>query len=60
MFKSLTVQLKANAITVKTVTLVDATIIASASEEDGEAHWIKHEGKPAGASAPPTAKSNHT
>ena len=33
--------------TVKTGTLVDATIIASASEEDGDAHWVKHKGKPA-------------
>jgi hypothetical protein len=30
-----------------TGTLVDATIIASASEADGEAHWVKHKGKPA-------------
>ena len=32
---------------VKTGTLVDATIIASASEEDGEARWVKHKGRPA-------------
>jgi IS5 family transposase len=32
---------------VKTGTLVDATIIASASESDGEAHWVKHKGRPA-------------
>lgn len=47
LFESVTAQLKAKAITVKTGTLVDATIIASASEEDGEARWVKHKGKPA-------------
>lgn len=31
----------------RTGTLVDATIMASASEEDGEAHWVKHKGRPA-------------
>ena len=31
--------------TVKTGTLVDATIIASASEDDGDARWVKHKGK---------------
>ena len=35
------------AIRVKTGTLVDATLIASASEADGDAHWVKHKGKPA-------------
>ena len=39
--------LKAKAIQVKTGTLVDATIIASASEDDEEGHWVKHKGKPA-------------
>lgn len=47
LFHEITGQLKAKAITVKTGTLVDATIIASASEEDGEAHWVKHKGRPA-------------
>jgi IS5 family transposase len=47
LFQEVTSQLKARAITVKTSTLVDATIIASASEEDGDAHWVKHKGKPA-------------
>ena len=47
LFETVTVQLKAKAITVKTGTLVDATIIASASEEDGDARWVKHKGKPA-------------
>lgn len=47
LFERVTAQLKARAITVKTGTLVDATIIASASEDDGEARWVKHKGKPA-------------
>ena len=47
LFDRITAQLKAKAIRVKTGTLVDATLIASASKSDGEAHWIKHKGKPA-------------
>ena len=47
LFETVTAQLKAKAITVKTGTLVDATIIASASEEDTDARWVKHKGKPA-------------
>jgi IS5 family transposase len=47
LFDTITGQLKAKAIRVKTGTLVDATIIASASEDDGEGHWVKHKGKPA-------------
>lgn len=47
LFHQITDQLKARAITVKTGTLVDATIIASASEKDDDAHWVKHKGKPA-------------
>jgi IS5 family transposase len=47
LFERVTAQLRAKAITVKTGTLVDATIIASASEEDGDARWVKHKGKPA-------------
>lgn len=47
LFEAITGQLRAKAIQVKTGTLVDATIIASASEDDGEAHWVKHKGKPA-------------
>ena len=31
----------------KTGTLVDATIIASASKDDGEGRWVKHKGRPA-------------
>lgn len=45
LFDAITKQLKAKAIQVKTGTLVDATIIASASEDDSEAHWVKHKGK---------------
>ena len=45
LFDAITGQLRAKAIRVKTGTLVDATIIASASEDDGEAHWVKHKGK---------------
>jgi len=45
LFERVTAQLRAKAITVKTGTLVDATIIASASEEDGDARWVKHKGK---------------
>lgn len=47
LFDAITTQLKAKAIRVKAGTLVDATIIASASEEDAEGHWVKHKGKPA-------------
>lgn len=46
LFEAITGQLKARAIQVKTDTLVDATIIASASEDDGEGHWVKHRGRP--------------
>lgn len=42
LFEAVTGQLKAKAITVKTGTLVDATVIASASHNDGEAAWSKH------------------
>jgi IS5 family transposase len=47
LFDKITRQLKARAIQVKTGTLVDATIIASASEDDDEGHWVKHKGRPA-------------
>ncbi|MER9204041.1 hypothetical protein NKH74_33970 [Mesorhizobium sp. M0933] len=47
LFDEITGQLKAKAIRVKTGTLVDATIIASASEDDEEGHWVKHKGRPA-------------
>ena len=38
-------QPKFRPITVKTGTLVDNINITSASEEDKEAHWVKHKGK---------------
>jgi IS5 family transposase len=47
LFEEVTRQLKAKAVTVKTGTLVDATIIASASEGDGEARWVKHKNRKA-------------
>lgn len=46
-FEMVTAELKAKAITVKTGTLVDATIIASASEADSDGHWVKHRGRTA-------------
>lgn len=45
LFEAVTGQLKARAITIKTGTLVDATIIASASKDDDEARWVKHRGR---------------
>lgn len=47
LFDEITAQLKAKAIKVKTGTLVDATIIASASEDDADGHWVKHRGRTA-------------
>ncbi|MFY8041270.1 MAG: transposase [Bosea sp. (in: a-proteobacteria)] len=47
LFEAITAQLKARAVTVKTGTIVDATIIASASEADADARWVKHKKKPA-------------
>lgn len=47
LFDAIAVQLKAKAIRVKTGTLIDATIIASASEHDDEARWVKHKGRAA-------------
>jgi transposase, IS5 family len=47
LFDEITAQLKAKAIRVKTGTLVDATVIASASAEDGEARRVKHKGRAA-------------
>ena len=45
LFETVTAQLKSKAITVKAGTLVDATIISSASEGDDDARWVKHKGK---------------
>jgi len=47
LFETVTAQLKAKAITVKMGTMVDATIIASASKGDDDARWVKHNGKAA-------------
>lgn len=47
LFDAITGQLKAKAVRVKTGTLVDATIIGSASKADEEARWVKHKGKSA-------------
>ncbi|SDE23822.1 IS5 family transposase [Belnapia rosea] len=43
LFDAVTSQLRAKAITVKTGTLVDATVIASASHADPEAGWAGHQ-----------------
>jgi IS5 family transposase len=45
LFEVVTAQLRSKAVTVKTGTLVDATIITSASEDDEDARWVKHKGK---------------
>ncbi|MEH6949984.1 transposase [Nitrobacter sp. NHB1] len=47
LFDAVTAQLEARAVTVKVGTLVDATIIASASEDDDAGRWVKHKGKAA-------------
>ena len=47
LFERVTADLKARAVTVKTGTLVDATIIASASETDEDGRWVKHKGRAA-------------
>ncbi|MER8748025.1 transposase [Mesorhizobium sp. M1050] len=47
LFDEISGQLKAKTIRVKTGALVDATIIASASDDDEEDHWVKHKGRPA-------------
>jgi len=44
LFDQITSELKAKAIR---GALVEAVIIASASEDDGEAHWVKHKRRPA-------------
>jgi IS5 family transposase len=45
LFEAVTGQLKAKAVRVKTGTIVDATIISSASEGDHDARWVKHKNK---------------
>lgn len=44
--EAVTAQLRTRAVTVKAGTPVDATVIASASEDDDEGRWVKHKGKP--------------
>ncbi|MFC7554701.1 transposase [Pseudoroseomonas wenyumeiae] len=43
LFEAVTAQLRAKAVTIRTGTLIDATIIASASHSDGEAAWAGHQ-----------------
>lgn len=47
LFDTVTVELKTRSITVKTGSLVDATIITSASETDGDGRWVNHKGRTA-------------
>jgi transposase, IS5 family len=47
LFNEVTRQLKAKAVKVKTGTLVDATVIASASRQDSEAAWSGHRSRKA-------------
>jgi IS5 family transposase len=47
LFAQIAAQLKARAVTVKTGTLVDATVVGSASEDDGEARWSGHRARKA-------------
>ncbi|MCP1275077.1 IS5 family transposase [Gluconobacter albidus] len=47
LFEAVTGQLKSRAIRIKTGTIVDATIIASQTERDDEARWVKHKGRKA-------------
>lgn len=46
LFDTITGQLKAKAIRVNADTLVDATVAASASKEEGEGCWVKHKDRP--------------
>ena len=47
LFDEITAQLKAKAIRVKTGTMVDATVVGSASEGDEEARWSGHRSRKA-------------
>jgi IS5 family transposase len=47
LFDAVTAPFRAKAVTVRAGTLVDATIIASAGEDDDERRWVKNKGKPA-------------
>jgi IS5 family transposase len=45
LFEFVTAQLRTKAIAVKTGTMIDATIIASAGEGDDDARWVKHKNR---------------
>lgn len=47
LFDAVTAQLRTKAVTVKTGTLIDATVIGSASEDDAEAGWSGHRSRKA-------------
>lgn len=47
LFAEITAQLKARSVTMKIGTLVDATVVGSASEGDGEARWSGHRSRKA-------------
>lgn len=47
LFDAVTDQLRAKAVRVKTGTIVDATIVASAGQGDDDARWVKHKGRAA-------------
>lgn len=47
LFEAVTDQLRAKSVAVKTGTLIDATVIGSASEGDGEAGWSGHRSRKA-------------
>ena len=47
LFEAITAQLEAKAVRVKTGTIVDATVVASASERDCEAAWSGHRSRKA-------------
>jgi IS5 family transposase len=47
LFDTVNAQLKEKAIRVKTGTIIDATIIASASQGDDDGRWVKHKNRPA-------------
>lgn len=47
LFEEITAQLTARAVTVKTGTLVDATVVGSASEGDDDARWSGHRSRKA-------------
>ncbi|MCP2001275.1 IS5 family transposase [Nitrobacter winogradskyi] len=60
LFDAVAAQLKARAVMVKVGTLVDATIIASASEDDVDGRWVKHKGKRSRRTSPAPSRSHST